>query len=138
MADRETLSAQVDYWGDGVGCFDPERVLGRLKRAFPTVVIDPTDHQDIRLQRELGFWGQVEDAALRETLVRQSRGLARRAGPTYRFEVPLGGGERVTGHARRYSVGFDLPSGVDPAFRARVVAFLRSLSLGAPEVKVDE
>jgi hypothetical protein len=137
MDAHETLAAEVDYWGDGIGCFDPERVLGSLRRAFPEAVIDLTDLQDVRLQRELGHWAQVEDTARRETLVRQSRGMARRNGPMYRFEIPTAGG-RVTGHARRYSVSFALPRDTDPELRARVVAFLRSLRLGAPEVKTDD
>lgn len=138
MDGHERLAAEVDSWGDGVGCFDPERVLGSLRRAFPEVILDLTDHQEVRLQRELGHWAQVEDTARRDSLIRQSQGMARRNGPTYRFEIPTGAGGRVTGLARRYSVSVDLPRDTEPELRARVVAFLRSLQLGAPEVTTDD
>ena len=104
MDDTERLYIRLDFWDDAVGAFEPAKVLRQLKRAFPEAEIDPTDHQRVRLLRELEFWAQGEKAAeLRETLVRQSWGLYQTNGPTYRFVIPFPSGHRVSGGARRLS-----------------------------------
>src|SRR5262249_51900194 len=126
MDDGERLGINLDFWDDAVGAFEPAKVLRQLERAFPDAEIDPTDHQRVRLLQELEFWAPREPE-LRETLVRQSWGLYQTNGPTYRFVVPFPSGHRVSGGARRLSVWFRLPTGLPPAHREQLLAFLRSL-----------
>lgn len=133
MEESESLYLRLDFWDDSVGAFEPAKVLRQLTRALPDVVIDPTDHQRVRLLRELEFWAQGEKtAALRESLVRSSWGLYQRNGPTYRFVVPFPSGHRVAGAVRRMSVGFEVPAGLPPEYREQLLAFLRSLRMGGP------
>ena len=133
MDDAERLYIDLDFWDDAVGAFEPVKVLRQLQRAFPDVEIDPTDHQRVRLLRELEFWAQgYKDEELRETLVRQSWGLYQTNGPTYRFIIPFPSGHRVSGAARRLSVGFQVPVGLPPECRERLLSFLRSLRMGEP------
>src|SRR5262245_57672891 len=113
MDDAEPLYLSLDYWDDAVGAFEPAKVLRHVQRAFPDAEIDPTDHQQIRLLRELEFWALGEKAAeLRDKLVRSSWGLYKSNGPTFRFVVPFPSGHRVAGVARRLSVGFQVPAGL--------------------------
>ncbi|MGL4422179.1 MAG: hypothetical protein ACRCZF_16035, partial [Gemmataceae bacterium] len=93
MEDGESLYIRLNCWDDAVGAFEPAKVLRQLQQTFPDAEIDPTDHQEVRFLRELEFWAQGDNSAeLRETLVRQSWGLYRRTGPTYRFVVPFSSG----------------------------------------------
>jgi hypothetical protein len=133
--DGEHLSIELDFWDDAVGAFEPAKVLRQLRRAFPEVEIDPTDHQRVRLLRELEFWSQGErEPELREKPVGQSWGLYRTNGPTYRFEIPFPSGHRVSGGVRRLSVTFRVPPGLPPEFREQLLAFLRSLRMGEPKL----
>jgi hypothetical protein len=134
VEEGERLSIELDFWDDAVGAFEPAKVLRQLRRAFPDAEIDPTDHQRVRLLRELEFWSQgVREPELREKLVGQSWGLYKTNGPTYRFVVPFPSGHRVSGVARRLSVGFRVPAGLPPEYREQLLAFLRSLRLGEPK-----
>lgn len=136
MDDTEWLGLTLDFWDDAVGAFEPHKVLDRLRRAFPDAEIDPTDHQQVRLERELEWWSRhVGDPEQRASMVRQSWGLYRRNGPTYRFVVPLPSGHRVRGGARRLSVSFWVPPDLPPEQRERLASFLRSLRLGEPTLE---
>jgi hypothetical protein len=133
MDNTERLYVRLDFWDDAVGAFEPAKVVRQLKRVFPEAEIDPTDHQRVRLLRELEFWAQGEKTAeLRETLVRQSWGLYQTNGPTYRFVIPFPSGHRVSGRARRLSVGFKVPAGLPPEHCKQLLAFLQSLRMGVP------
>jgi hypothetical protein len=137
MADSERLGIHLNYWDDAVGVFEPAKVLRQLRKAFPQVEIDPTDLQRVRLLRELEFWSQgAREPEVRETLIRQSWGLYRTNGPTYRFVIPFASGHRVEGGARRLSVTFKLPPGLPSEDRERLADFLRSLRMG--ELKLDD
>lgn len=121
MDDAERLYIELDFWDDAVGAFEPAKVLRQLELAFPDSDIDPTDHQRVRLLRELEFWAQQTAAEQREELV----------GQTYRFIIPFPSGHRVSGCARRLSDGFQVPVGLPPECRERLLSFLRSLRMGA-------
>jgi len=65
-------------------------------RTFPDAEIDPTDHQRVRLLRELEFWSRDDiRPGHRDELVRQSWDLYQTNGPTYRFVVPFPSGHRA-------------------------------------------
>ena len=133
--ESDRLGIDLDFWDDAVGAFEPAKVIRQLRRAFPEADVDSTDHQQVRLVRELDAWSRhVPDPSQRETMARQSWGLYRTNGPMYRFVVPLPSGHRVGGAARRLSVCFWVPRGVPEEYSARLVAFLRSLRMGEPKV----
>lgn len=133
MDGTERLYVELDFWDEAVGAFEPCKVIRQLRRAFPEVEVDPTDHQRVRLLRELDFWAQGDKAPeLRETLIRQSWGLYSTTGPTYRFVVPFPSGHRVSGSARRLSVGFQVPVDLPQEYREQLVVFLNSLRMGEP------
>ena len=139
MDNYERLAIDLDFWDDAIGAFEPEKVLRQLEVAFPAAEIDPTDHQQVRLLRELESWGQGgREPELREKLVRQSWHLYQTNGPTYRFAVPFPTGQRVSGSARRLSVCFRLPSGLPAECRDQLLAFLRSLRMGEPTLNAVE
>jgi hypothetical protein len=133
MDDGKRLGIDLNFWDDAVGAFEPLKVLRRLQQEFPGSEIDPTDHQRVRLLRELEFWSQGErELTLREKLVRQSWDLYQTNGPTYRFVVPFPSGHRASGGARRLSVWFQVPAELPPEQRAHLQAFLLSLRMGEP------
>lgn len=133
MDHGDRLYIRIKFGDDTVGAFDPLKVLQQLQRTFPEAEIDPTDHQQVRLLRELEFWTQgATHGETRENLVLASWGCYRRHGPTYRFVIPFASGNRVNGMARRRSVGFNLPKGLMPEQRSQLVAFLQSLRMGEP------
>jgi hypothetical protein len=139
MYDGERLGIALDFWDDAVGAFEPAKVLRQLRLAFPEAEIDPTDHQRVRLLRELEFWAQGErELKLREKLVRQSWDLYQTNGPTYRFAVPFSSGHRVSGGARRLGVHFLVPTGFPPEHREKLLAFLRSLKMGQPKFDTED
>lgn len=139
MSDGDRLAIDLDPWDDSVAVFAPEKVLRRVQQAFPGVVIDPTDHQQVRLERELAFWEQTPpDEAARATFRRQSWGLYQANGPMYRFAIPFASGHEVRGQVRRYCLLFHVPAGLPPEHREAVLAFLRSLGIGEVAVGTDE
>jgi hypothetical protein len=125
------LAVRISYWTDFVGTFDPGKVVGLVKRAFPETVVDPIDYQAARLDRELEHFAKIPEPQ-RTTMIRQARRNAQDNGPTFRFEIPTAVGP-VKGQARRYSVTFDLPDGVSDDLRSRLESLLKGLQLGEPK-----
>jgi len=137
MDDGDLLGVSLDFWDDAVGAFEPVKVLRQLRLTFPGAEIDPTDHQQARLLRELDFWSRAE-SDVREELIRGSWGLYRTTGPTYRFVVPFPSGHRVSGGARRLSVYFWVPPDLPAEHRERLLTFLRSLQMGEPKLVTED
>jgi hypothetical protein len=135
MPSDERISLELSYWSDFVGTFDPWKVLWQVKKSFPSAVFDLTDHQEVRLNRDLEGWAHIPEPR-RQTLVNQSKRLYRDNGPTYKFEIPCGQGAAIKGCARRYTVSFLLPLDVSPEIRQGIIAFLESLKLGPATLKV--
>jgi len=98
MDDTEYLGLELDYWDETVGAFEPQKVIGKLREFFATAEIDPTDHQQVRLLRELWHWEQIDCPPEQLTLlIRQSWGNYQTSGPTYRFSVTFPSGHEVQG-----------------------------------------
>jgi hypothetical protein len=126
------VGADVSESGSGVGCFDPEQVLLRLREAFgPDVEYDLTDllagvqERVLRTATELGMPAD-------SLPVRSAARAERTDGPRYQFRLRVGPGAFVTGRVDRYSVQVACEAAAEfpePA-RGRFVAFLRSLRLG--------
>ncbi|QEL15299.1 hypothetical protein [Limnoglobus roseus] len=138
MGHEDHLSLELDFWDDAVGAFEPAKVLREIQRTFPHAEIDPTDHQRVRLLRELGLFESQSawDTDQRDTMIRQSWGLYQTNGPTYRFVIPFPSGHQVSGAARRLSVYFRVPASLPSEHRGELLSFLRSLKMGEP--KIDE
>jgi hypothetical protein len=137
MASGEVISLELPYWSEFVGTFDPWKVARRVKATFPGAVIDPTDYQEVRLNRELEFWARSDiPEATRQALIGQSKRCYRDNGPTYRFEIPCGLSAPIKGCARRYRVWFELPAGAPEELRQRILAFLETLALGPTKLQV--
>lgn len=134
MSEQITLRLEVSYWDeDGVGCFEPHKVLRVLQEWFPEVQVEPVDHQSAQLERELAFWeASVADEQQRIGLIRSSRFNNATNGPTYRFTIPVAEGVAVQGWARRLTVGVTFPAETPAELQDRLRQFLRSLSLGQP------
>ncbi|WP_435020421.1 hypothetical protein TA3x_001820 [Tundrisphaera sp. TA3] len=125
------LCASIDYRGPGVACFDPEKVIDRLRERFPGAVVDPTDQAEREVARIDAFVGEApaDDEAMR-AVRRQVRGKARRNGPVYRFQIDDGQGGSIEGRSSRYTVEFWADQAIGDDLRGRIVDFLRSLGLG--------
>jgi hypothetical protein len=125
------LGARIDYWGNDVATFDPEKVVWRLLEVFPAACIDWTD----RAEKEVASLDQFLEKSdsspeVKDTMRRQIRGKARRNGPCYRFRFDDGDGHPIDGRAGRYSVCFRSEEIVNEDTRRRLIDFLKSLSLG--------
>ena len=114
--------------------FEPSKVLSLVRDAFPAAEIDPTDHQQVRLERELAGWVQgVQNPERRAALSRQSWNLYKTNGPTYRFVIPFPTGQRIPGHVRRLSMAFWVPHGLPRDLLERLLTLLRSFRMGEPK-----
>ncbi|HEV3167114.1 MAG TPA: hypothetical protein VGZ22_24105 [Isosphaeraceae bacterium] len=138
MAGCEVIELTLGYWTDSVGTFDPEKALFRIKKAFPTAVLDPTDHQEVRMVAEVEHWNATEmTEERRERFIMMSKKCYRTNGPTYRFEIPAEP-LSIKGDTRRYRIRFELPQGTAEEVRQRVISFLETLRLGEPQLSVSE
>ena len=130
-----TLVAAISYGGEGVACFDPEKVLHRLQTSFPEAVIDPTERAEAEVAAIDAFLEQNNAAPeTRDRMKAQIRGKARRNGPVYGFTLPVPEGTTIEGLASRYSVHFRADSAIDAVLQRRIVAFLEALGLGTVRV----
>lgn len=129
--DSMTLAVRINYWTDFVGAFDPKKVVRQVKHTFPETVVDETDYQAARLDRELAAYADAPEPQ-RTKFIRDAKRQAQDHGPTFRFEIPSDAGP-IKGQARRYSVTLDLPDGVHDDLRDRLEEFLKGLRLGEPK-----
>jgi hypothetical protein len=135
MGGEKWLGLRLSFFDETVAAFEPAKVVRLLERKFPGAEVDPTDHDQVRLEQLLALWSRdVADPELRKSLVQQAWGSYRRNGPSYRFVVPFMPQQRVRGQARRLSVGFWLPSGLAPEHHEQLRAFLVSLRMGVLEL----
>ena len=138
---QSSLGLYVDFWDETmVGAFEPEKCVNRVRDAFENVTVDPTDHQEVRLTREIDHWNAtVSDRTLRDTLILQSKRLYRGNGPTYRFVIKFEDGHEVNGTARRLSFTFWFDPSLSTDIVSRLRKFLLSISLGSPTIEdIDE
>jgi hypothetical protein len=135
----KSIDLSISYWTNAVGTFDPWKVVCRIKNRFPDTVIDRTDHQQVRLQRELAFWNSHEmPEERRQSLIRSSSCNARDNGPSYRVEIPFGLTQPVLGWARRYSVRFQVPAEAPDSVLDALETFLKSLDLGEARLSISK
>jgi hypothetical protein len=125
------IACGLYYSSDDVAVFDPEKVVAKLRLAFPDVDIDPTDQSAAEVERIRQFIESKADSDpnVRSTMLRQIQGKARRNGPVYSFSLA-----GLTGTAGRYSIAFIAEVEIEPSLRQRIVSFLESLGLGTVTV----
>ncbi len=133
------ISVAIDYWSEGVLCFDPEKVVTKLIDVFPTLEVDPTDWAEVEVQKVAGNL-QPSDAAasVKETMLRQIRGKARRNGPVFNFKLVTDEGSVLTGRANRYSVAVRSASSINAECQRRLVALFESFKAGTVTIDVDD
>jgi hypothetical protein len=115
------VSATIDFWATGVGCFCHEAVARALHAAFDDVSIDPLD---LAHQKYLRVAGEP-------TLERSAWSEFLRNGPRYAFRLRNG----VTGVFSRYEVAFEMPATITEGDAARIRTFLHDLRLREIVVK---
>jgi hypothetical protein len=129
------LEAVLDYWGVEVGTFDPEKVLARMRSAFPQLTSDFHDHANDEVENVVkSLKGNCASESTEAAIKRQIQGKTRRNGPVYRFKIRFDSGELIEGMTSRYSVQFTLPDNANSATLGQIENFLRELDLGRPEV----
>ena len=130
------IELTINYWSEGVLCFDPEKVAARLKIAIPHLVIDPTDWADREVEQ---IEHHVETHPLstdrRHEMLRQIKGKARRNGPVFKLSLVTDDGRTLDGHASRYSTWIRIPTEIAQAYQERIVDVFKSF--GAGEIRVS-
>jgi hypothetical protein len=116
------ISATIDFWSNGVGCFCHEAVARALHDAFDDVSIDTLDFAHQKYRHVAGE-PLLERSAWFEFL---------RNGPRFTFKLSNG----VTGAYSRYEIAFEIAHTVAEGDVARVRSFLSGLRLR--EIVVEE
>jgi hypothetical protein len=103
-----------------VGCFDPTRVVARLREEFPEIEVDPRDHS----QKDIETFKLIDNAG---SALRVAEADARRRGPIWSITLPLDEGRELKGHAARYYVCLRDDRPIPEPMRSRLLAFLNGL-----------
>ena len=121
------IGARIDDRSDGVGCFDPIRLMCRMRGAFPELIEERRDYlfetyEGIRQIASPGSEGA--EGALRVAV----RDMQER-GPKILFRIPLPDGRSIRGTAERYCVFVFSSEEFPEDFRRRFNHFLHGLYL---------
>lgn len=122
------ISATIDYWGEGVTTFDPEKVLTRLESWFPQIIIDSTDYGQAEVERITLFAKSNFPENRYLEMSRQIQEKNRRNGPVFQFSIELEGGEKINGYAKRYEVAFNSENEINNSIKQTIYQFLKTLS----------
>ena len=120
------MGARIDNLSDGVGCFDPIRVMHRMRASFPELIEDKCDY----LRETFNRLREITDDGTRGNDARLTavRDLQER-GPKILFIIPLPDGRSIRGTAERYWVLVTSSDDFPHDFRQRFTNFLHGLSL---------
>lgn len=126
------IICSIRYNSDTVLCFDPQKVLAKVRQAFPGVVVDPTDLSAAEVSRVTTFAQSLDriSAESQEAMRRQIAGKQQRMGPAFRFELA----ETFTGYANRYALVFEAESHFDDEVSQQVLALVETLEAGQVRV----
>ena len=128
------LYSEIEFWGNGVGCFCHEAMTRALHSTFEDVEIDPRDHyleklnkfvEHINLNESEECIGHVKNSTWVEFL---------RNGPLYRFTLPSG----TFGYFKRYRIEFNLGKSASSEEKEKIEIFLKNLNLGVIEFEKDD
>lgn len=124
------IEANIEYWDDNVLTFDPEKVIGKLRKYFPQTIVDPKDYSMDELERFIKYANDNVSEPNRSRVIASMRGKNWANGPTFRFRI-LGESEReITGYAKRYCVAFESKQDIDFKIEKAIIEFLKSLKYG--------
>lgn len=128
------MMAKIDYWGEGVATFAPEKVLDKVAQWFPGVTVDPVDYSQEEVDKISKFVQETGSPAplaeKRAFMIKQIQEKNRRNGPTFKFSFDSKNGKKINGHTRRYSVSFSSEGEIDDETQNKIIEFLKSLNLG--------
>lgn len=125
------IAARIDDEGDGVGCFDPRKVVSKLIRTFPGEAVACLhdyawkDYDSFKQKSDLEG---VSDTL--EAVILRAERDAHRRGPLFVFRLYTGDGQVIRGAAERYVVRIWSGQPIPPDLRERFIAFLDSLLFG--------
>jgi hypothetical protein len=120
----------IDYHGDDVLAFAPEKILDRVEQYFPQAEFDMTDYGWEEVDRMTEFANERIPEERRESVIEQIRGKYRRNSPTYKFKIALSDGAEISDHARRYSVRFASEKDFAAATEKTIIELLQSFKYG--------
>lgn len=131
------IELAINYWSEGVLCFDPEKVLAKFAKAFPSLVVDPTDWAEREVEQVARDIQSLQLAdETRQVMLRQIKGKARRNGPVFTFRWMTDNGTTVEGHVSRYSMWIRMSAEIAPTYQATIVNVFKSF--GAGEIQISE
>ncbi len=129
------IEVSIDYWGEEVLTFDPEKVLWRLKNYFQQIEIDPIDYSFDELERFITYSNEKVYEPTRSMVIASRKGKNRTSGPVFRFQIPVTDKLKIKGYAKRYTVAFNFEWIADEALEEKIIVFLKSLNYG--EIRSD-
>ncbi len=124
----EIAARIVDDDPDAVGCFDPTKVVVRIRDEIPGVTVCIHDYA----------WRDYDDfvsGAAYEGAIRVAENDARRRGPIFIFRVRSDANQVIKGAAERYSVGIWSEHPIPESTKSRFLALLNTFKLGGVSVR---
>lgn len=106
-----------------VGCFDPTRVVMRIRDEIPGVTVCVHDYA----------WMNYDSFVSRSAYYGAIRGAendARRRGPIYVFRVRTGTNQVVSGSVERYRIQISSEQPIPESIKSRFLNLFQSLKLG--------
>lgn len=131
---KSLITCSIDYHSLDVLCFDPQKVLSKLRLAFPGTELDQTDLSAAEVNWVMEYTQGNLDMSdkSREIMRRQILGKQQRMWPAYRFRFS----ETVTGHVNRYSLVFKTEGEFNEIDKQNILDFLKSLRAGTIKTSV--
>jgi hypothetical protein len=124
-----TIKASIaDLESDGVGCFDPTKVILRLMDTFPEAIVCLHDY---------GWkdYDHFQTRSAHEGAIQLAESDARRRARMYIFRLRNANGQLIKGAAERYGVRIWSEEAIPAELKERVLVFLKSLRVDPIEVK---
>jgi hypothetical protein len=132
------IELTIDYWSAGVLCFDPEKVLAKVVKSLPRLVVNPTDWAEWEVEhvaRDVQSRQLAEETRL--VMLQQIKGKARRNGPVFNFHMVSDDGMTMNGHVSRYSIWIRIPAVIAPAYQDTIIDVLKSFGAGEICIRDD-
>lgn len=108
---------------DVICSFDPTKVIARLQKAFPEIVVASKDYAWRDYDTFRSTMGLTDESGALGVAARD----ARRRGPVWLFRLPVEGVEPIRGKAERHFVGFHSEVPFPEPLRTRLIQFTENL-----------
>ena len=134
------MSMSIPWHDDTVVCFEPQKVMWRVKEWFPDSELDYTDYGEEKRQREKKFFSEQDIPEERlKSLLWQCDDNYRANSPSYRFQIPCDDGfGPIQGVSRRLVVSVVREVAPPKATQDRIEEFLRTFEIGTFECWYDD